>query len=109
MSFTEKRKYERSPFVKPLRYYLVASDMDKSRTDAIEYEGVSFDISEGGIGMITPHPLNEGDILFFKNGIKMNTLVATSGVVRWVLRLADTSYRSGLEFSDVYSQSEDTD
>jgi c-di-GMP-binding flagellar brake protein YcgR len=109
MPFTEKRKHERRPYVKALRYHLAASDMDKLRTGEIEYEGVSFDISDGGIGMITPHPLNEGDILFFKDKIKVNTLVATSGVVKWVLRLADTTYRSGLEFSDVRSQSEGTD
>lgn len=109
MPFTEKRKYERRPYVKPLRYHLAASDMDKQKWDEIEYEGMSFDISEGGLGVITSHPLNEGDILFFKDEIKVDTLVATSGVVRWVLRLADTTYRSGLEFSDARSQSEGTD
>jgi hypothetical protein len=109
MPFTEKRKHERRPYVKPLRYHLAASDMDKLRTGEIEYEGMSFDISKGGLGIITSHPLNEGDILFFKDEIKVNTLVATSGVVKWVLRLADTTYRSGLEFSDVRSQSEGTD
>jgi len=109
MPFTEKRKYERRPYVKPLRYHLAASDIDKPKRNEIEYEGMSFDISEGGIGIITPHPLNEGDILFFRDEIKVNTLVATSGVVKWVLRLADTTYRSGLEFSDLRSQSEGPD
>jgi c-di-GMP-binding flagellar brake protein YcgR len=109
MPFTEKRRHERRPYVKPLRYHLAALDIDKPKRDEIEYEGMSFDISEGGLGIITPHPLNEGDILFFKDEIKVNTLVATSGVVKWVLRLADTTYRSGLEFSDVRSQSEGTD
>jgi c-di-GMP-binding flagellar brake protein YcgR len=105
MPFTEKRKYERRPYVKHLRFHLAASDIDKPKRDDVEYEGMSFDISDGGIGMITSHPLNEGDILLFKDEIKVDTLVATSGVVRWVLRLADTTYRSGLEFSDVRSQS----
>lgn len=100
MPFAERRKYERRPYVKPLRYYLAASHTDKLRAKEIEYEGVSFDISERGLGIITPNPLNEGDILFFKDGIKVNNFVATSGVVKWVLRLADTTYRSGLEFSD---------
>jgi c-di-GMP-binding flagellar brake protein YcgR len=101
VSFLERRKYERKPYVKPLRFYLKASNMDKLEVNEIEYEGVSFDISKGGIGMITRDPLNEGDILFFKDEIKFNNFIATSGLVKWVQRLADTTYRSGLEFSDI--------
>jgi c-di-GMP-binding flagellar brake protein YcgR len=101
MPFSERRKHERRPYVKPLKYYLAASQS--------EYEGVSFDISKGGIGMITPYPLKEGDILTFKDEIKVNNFIATSGVVKWVLRLADTTYRLGLEFSDVRLHSGDTD
>ena len=101
MPFSERRKYERRPYVKPLRYYSTASHMDKSKVNEIEYEGVSFDISEGGLGMITRYPLNEGDILFFRDEVKVNNFIATSGVVKWVQRLADTTYRLGLEFSDI--------
>ena len=100
MPFAEKRQYERRAYVKPLRYYSAALHTDTVSAREIEYEGVSFDISEGGLGIITPTPLNEGDILFFKDEIRVNNFVATSGVVKWVLRLADTTYRSGLEFSD---------
>ena len=83
--------------------------MDKLKVNEIENEGVSFDISEGGIGMITRDPINEGDILFFKDEIKVNNFIATSGVVKWVQRLADTTYRSGLEFSDIRLRSGGTD
>ncbi len=101
MPFSEKRKYERKPYVKPLKYYLTTSHMDKLELKETEYEGVAVDICEGGIGLITAYPLNEGDILFFKDEIKVNNFIATSGVVKWLQRLADTSYRLGLEFSDV--------
>ncbi len=109
MPFSERRKYERKPYVKPLRYYSTTSHADKLKGNEIEYEGVSFDISEGGIGMITHDPLNEGDILFFKDEIKMSNFIATSGVVKWVQRLADTTYRSGLEFSDIRLHSQGAD
>ena len=101
MPFSERRKYERRPYVKPLRYYLTASHMDKLKVNEIENEGVSFDISEGGIGMITRDPLDEGDILFFKDEIKVNNFIATSGVVKWVQRLTDTTCRLGLAFFDL--------
>ena len=106
MPFSEKRKYERKPYVKPLKYYLTDSHTDKLEVKEIEYEGVSVDICEGGIGMITAYPLNEGDTLFFKDEIKVDNLIATSGVVKWLQRLADTTYRLGLEFSDIHSHRE---
>jgi len=104
MPFLERRKYERRSYVKPVRYYLKASHTDKLKVNEIEYEGVSFDISKGGIGMITRDPLNAGDVLFFKDEVKVDNITAISGVVKWVQRLADTTYRSGLEFSDVRLQ-----
>ena len=104
MPFSERRKYERKPYVKPLRFYVKAVNIDKLEGNEIEYEGVSFDISKGGIGMITRDPLNAGDVLFFKDEVKVNNIIAISGVVKWIQRLADTTYRSGLEFSDVRLQ-----
>jgi hypothetical protein len=109
MPYSEKRKYERKPYVKPLRYYLTDSQMDNLKVEEIEYKGLAVDICEGGIGMITDYPLNKGDILFFKDEIRVNNLIATSGVVKWLQRLADTSYRLGLEFSDVRLHSGGTD
>jgi len=98
MSFSERRKYERRPYVKPLRYYLKASHMDKLKVNEIENEGVSFDISEGGIGMITHDPLNEGDILFFKDEIKVNGFAAKSSTVRWAREIEESRCRVGLKF-----------
>ena len=109
MPYSVKRKYDRRPYVKPLRYYLTASQMDNLKAEGIEYKGVSVDICEGGIGLITDYPLNKGDVLFFKDEIKVNNFIAISGVVKWLQRLADTSYRLGLEFSDVRLHSESTD
>ena len=98
MHFLERRKYERKPYVKHLRFYLTALYTDISKMKEPDYEGISIDISEEGLGMITDYPLNEGDILFFKDEVKVNDNIATSGIVKCVQRLADTRYRIGLEF-----------
>jgi hypothetical protein len=96
MSFAEKRKHERKPFIKNIRYYLPAPHRDRDR---IYSNGDSIDISEGGLGMITYFPLMRGDILFFEPEIKTNGIMAKSSVVRWVREHDnDRKYRVGLEF-----------
>jgi c-di-GMP-binding flagellar brake protein YcgR len=98
---SERRKYERRPYVKLLRYYLTAAHIDKLKVKKMQYKGISFDICERGIGMVTSDSLNEGDILYFRDNIKVDNFVANSGVVKWILKLKDTTYRLGLEFSDL--------
>jgi c-di-GMP-binding flagellar brake protein YcgR len=94
MSFTEKRRYERKPFVQRVKYYLPAFHREKDR---IYSYGDTIDISEGGIGMITHFPLKRGDILFFEPELTVNSIVAKSSVVRWT-KESDSKYRVGLEF-----------
>ena len=96
MSFAEKRRYERKPFVQNIRYYLPAPYRSKDR---IYSYGDSVDISEGGLGMITYFPLMRGDILFFEPELEINGVMAKSSVVRWVKEVEDVrKYRVGLEF-----------
>lgn len=94
MSFAEKRRYERNPFVQKIKYFLPAFHRDKDR---IYSYGDSVDISEGGLGMLTRFPLKRGDILFFDPEIKVYDIVAKSSVVRWTKEI-DSKYRVGLEF-----------
>lgn len=96
MSTEEKRKYERRPFVKVTRYYLTAPRTEK--LEKIYNEGVTVDVSEGGLGMITDYPLASGDILYFAHEIKVNNIVAKSAIVKWVKEIEDNRYRVGLEF-----------
>ena len=92
MSIEERRRYQRRPFVKPIRYYLRALHME------IRYNGVSVDISKGGIGIITNFPLMKGDILYFEPEIKVNEHVEKSSIVRWVKEIEYSRYRVGMEF-----------
>jgi len=90
------RKSVREPFVRPLRYSL--SGKDASRTKHFMTTAVSVDISPEGIGIITDHLLKAGDILQFKNSIKMKDEVfRNKAVVRWT-GLLYGKHRVGLKF-----------
>ena len=92
----ERRKYERIPHVEPIRYYLTALRMD--RLEKIYNEGVSVDISKGGLGMVTDFPLTRGDVLYFEPEIKINDSKESISIVRWALEVEENKYRVGIEF-----------
>ena len=96
MSIEKRRIYERKPFVKNIKYYLTYPDMEESKK--IEFDAVTVDISEGGLGMITDYPLMTGDTLSFKDEIKVDNFVAKSSTVRWSTVLAADRCRAGVEF-----------
>ena len=96
MSIEEKRRYKRKPFVKTIKYYLSAPHMEELKK--IEFDAVSVDISEGGLGMITDYPLMTGDMLFFKDEIRVNDFIAKSSTVRWAREIEEYRCRAGLEF-----------
>jgi hypothetical protein len=96
MSIEEKRKYERRAFVKPIIYYLTDPHMEELKK--IEFDGVSVDISEGGLGIITDYPFMPGDNLFFQFEIKVNDFAAKSSIVRWAREIGESNCRVGLEF-----------
>jgi len=95
VSIKEKRKYERRPYVKPIRYFIIVSRL--GRSEKIYNEGTSINISNGGLGMITDYPLEKGDILFFETEIKVNNLTINSSVVRWTLE-NNKKFMVGMEF-----------
>ncbi len=93
---TEKRKYERKPYVSHIRFYLIASYTDQSEK---HYgEGVSVDISKKGLGIITNYTLKKGDVLYFDPEIKVNDSTESTSIVRWVSEIKENKYRVGLEF-----------
>jgi hypothetical protein len=101
MSFEEKRKYERRPFVKPIKYSL--QDLHTGKLALISGDGVSVDISEGGVGMITDYALKRGNILFFEEKIKeeeikINKITPIAAIVRWAKEFEHNKYRAGLVF-----------
>ncbi len=97
----EKRKYERSAFVKPIKYSL--RDTRGEISALIPGNGVSVDISEGGLGMITDYALKKGDILFFEEEIKINKITPIASLVKWTKEIERNKYRAGLVFSMVCS------
>jgi hypothetical protein len=101
MSFEERRKYERIPFVKPIEYSL--QDMHMEKLELSPGNGVSVDISEGGLGIITDYALNEGDILFFEEEIKeeeikISKIAPIAAIVKWAKEIEQNKYRAGLVF-----------
>jgi hypothetical protein len=104
MSIKEKRKYERRSFVKHLKYSL--QDVHTGKLALTPSNGVSVDISEGGVGVITDYALKKGDILFFEEEIKeeeikINKIAPIAAIVRWAKQIEQNKYRAGLVFRTV--------
>ena len=90
----EKRKYERRPFAKVIRY---SPYQHLGKSTEVTCEGVTFDISKRGLAMITDCPLKKGDILFFEPEIKVNDSTAMVATVKWVREIEKDKYRVGLK------------
>jgi hypothetical protein len=90
----EKRKYERRPFTKVIRY---TPYQHLGKSTEIASEGVTFDISERGLAMITDYPLEKGDVLFFEPEMKVNDSTAKVASVKWVRKIEKDKYRVGLK------------
>ena len=96
-SFKERREYTRRPFTEPVRYFIAVSKTGEILK--IYSDGVSVDISEGGLGMITPFSLQAGDLLCFEHDIKIkDNMLAWASIVRWVKETENNRYRVGLKF-----------
>ena len=64
--YPDRRRHERKPFDKPVRFYLLTSHTSKLKLMRVNCEGVSVDVSEEGLGIITNHPMATVDTLTFK-------------------------------------------
>ena len=90
MPIEGRREYPRTKFIRTVRYYV--EEFEKPYAT-----GVSVDISEGGLGMITEYPLKTGDILFFLDEIKINKIVAKASIVRWIRGIENNRYLAGMQ------------
>jgi len=90
----ERRKYGRRPFVQVIRY---SPFQHLEELSEIACEGVSVDISEKGLGMITDCSLKKGDILFFEPEIKVDDSTAIVSTVKWAREIERDVYRVGLK------------
>ncbi len=91
MPIESRRKYTRIPHVSIIKYYV-------EKFEEPHANGVSVDISQGGLRMITYYPLHIGDILFFEDVIKINKIVAKGSLVRWSKETEKNRYVVGTEF-----------
>ena len=88
----EGRKYLRAHYINTTKYHIVGQE--KIHT------GLIVDISKGGLGMITDHPLEVGTILVFDEevGIRINNISVNAFITRWAREAQKNRYRVGLEF-----------
>lgn len=61
------------------------------------YKGIITDISNTGLSLLTPSPLNVGQAITIKNTLPAYSQTA---VVRWVENPDSASYKAGLEFEN---------
>lgn len=85
----ERRKHHRRFYNTDLRYYREGEPETKS------YSSTSIDISDSGIGIITDHELEPGQVIIFKN--KENPTVHRIAIVQWSMK-SGGKYRAGLLF-----------
>jgi c-di-GMP-binding flagellar brake protein YcgR len=90
------REEERKSFVKIVKYVVpVLSSQQRERGGKY---AVSVDISNGGMGIITDFPLEQGQSLTFEKEIPINALISKrAAVVKWAEKMND-KYRAGLKF-----------
>jgi len=93
------REYNRRSFVVPIKYFMFVSDGKELKK--IYTTGVTVDICEGGLGMITEYPLKGGDIVTFEDEIKSSNITAKIAIVRWVQNIEGNKYRVGMRFINI--------
>ena len=91
------RKFNRTYFVRQLKYFVDSPDTEDQNT--ILKTAVTVDVSEDGIGIFTSHPLDEGQILKFEREINTHKVKAQSAVVRWSREVNGNRFRVGLKFN----------
>lgn len=87
------RMYERTPFVDSLEYSIAVTDFNSLKK--IDDVATVIDLSKKGMGILTNHPIEAGNVLTFKRNNKIPTNTA---VVKWADRIDDTTYRAGIIF-----------
>lgn len=93
MDLTEKRIYPRRSLEIPVEYSM--SILEFREMKKIHLKGMTTDISDKGLGLVTEYPLEPGHVLVVNNCSR--TLFQKTAIVRWTKPI-DASFRVGLEF-----------
>lgn len=92
----EKRLKERKPFKKPVHFEQMATESNRQKNN--QWSGVSFDISEDGVGITVGCALKKGEVIkLFIPLSKKNTNLPVYAEVRWVRSTKD-KFNTGLRF-----------
>jgi hypothetical protein len=91
---TEKRSVPRRPVSLTVEFKV--AEMELGQATWVESKGTIVDISEKGFGMITPHSLQEGQVIMIKKS-KNNTEIPLFGLVKWIQKQNDY-YRAGFGY-----------
>jgi diaminopimelate epimerase len=86
----EKRRHHRNPCSMPLEF---SKKGEHGRT----YQGVSIDISNSGIGMVSDCALEVGQVITLNVHDKEDSVVRKAAIVIWCMKI-DGKYRTGLMF-----------
>ncbi len=86
----EKRKFERKAEQREIEYTVTVLDLRELKK--LTKKARLYDLSQGGIGLITDFPLEPGHVLTFNNGLSEKI-----GIVKWSNK-EDLYYRVGIKF-----------
>ena len=87
-----RRKYQRKPFIRMLKFYLHAVHQGEVRWNS--WHAITTDICDGGVGLLTKFPLKESQIVCFDE-----ELTGRMGVVAWSMMLDEVTCRAGIRFT----------
>ena len=85
----EKRRHQRKAYTASLKYYR------EGEPESTPHTSTSIDISDSGVGIITDHELEPGQVIIFKN--KENPSLQKLAIVQWSMK-SGGKYRAGLLF-----------
>lgn len=92
----EKRSTTRLDFRRSILFEHVATELDQMKS--VQRDGISFDISEGGLGMAADYPFTRGEVIkLFLPASKVDTPLPVFAEVVWAHRSEDR-FRAGLRF-----------
>jgi len=90
------RQHKRTPLTMSVRYSAVALTFREVKD--ISDTAVSFNLSYGGLCIVTGYPLEKGNVVIFEDEIEMNNIKAKFAVVRWANKVEGNKYQVGLKF-----------
>lgn len=89
----DRRRHNRKNLSIPIDYTFSILEFHEAKK--IHGNGITTDMSDNGLGLVTDLLLEPGHVLIINNMLK--TLFQKVAVVRWAMQ-SDNSFRIGLEF-----------